>query len=51
MLDSWKNTEEEEFMWNMHSRLSDQDAVNLSNKSKKELWTCDDGKKMVRPND
>ncbi|KAG8647107.1 polyadenylation and cleavage factor homolog 4-like isoform X2 [Manihot esculenta] len=44
--DSWKNTEEEEFMWNMHSRLSDQDAVNLSNKSKKELWTCDDGKKM-----
>lgn len=51
VLDSWKNTEEEEFMWNMHSRLSDQDAVNLSNKSKKELWTCDDGKKMVRPND
>lgn len=49
--DSWKNTEEEEFMWNMHSRLSDQDAVNLSNKSRKELWTPDDAKKMVRPND
>ncbi|KAG8647099.1 hypothetical protein MANES_09G058984v8 [Manihot esculenta] len=46
VLDSWKNTEEEEFMWNMHSRLSDQDAVNLSNKSRKELWTADDAKKM-----
>ncbi|XP_065856164.1 polyadenylation and cleavage factor homolog 4 [Euphorbia lathyris] len=43
---SWKNSEEEEFMWDMHSRLSDQDAANLSINSKKEHWTHDGLEKL-----
>ncbi|XP_022745371.1 polyadenylation and cleavage factor homolog 4-like isoform X2 [Durio zibethinus] len=43
---SWKNSEEEEFMWEMHSRLSEHDAANISNNSRKDLWTPDVSQKM-----
>ncbi|WCJ34371.1 ENTH/VHS family protein [Euphorbia peplus] len=43
---SWKNSEEEEFMWDMHSRLSDQDTANLSINSKKEHWSHDGLEKL-----
>ncbi|TYI32922.1 hypothetical protein ES332_A04G096000v1 [Gossypium tomentosum] len=36
---SWKNSEEEEFMWQMHSRLSEHDAANFSNNLSKDCWT------------
>ncbi|GLT64377.1 hypothetical protein SLA2020_368760 [Shorea laevis] len=38
---SWKNSEEEEFMWDMHSRLSDQDVAAISSNSRKENWISD----------
>ncbi|KAL5809717.1 hypothetical protein ACOSQ3_030408 [Xanthoceras sorbifolium] len=46
MSSSWKNSEEEEFMWEMHSRLSDRDAAHISTNSKKDLWNQDDAEKL-----
>ncbi|KAK0584030.1 hypothetical protein LWI29_006709 [Acer saccharum] len=46
MSSSWKNSEEEEFMWDMHSRLSDHDAANTSANSKKDRWNQDDAEKL-----
>ncbi|KAA3463941.1 polyadenylation and cleavage factor-like protein 4-like isoform X1 [Gossypium australe] len=43
---SWKNSEEEEFMWEMHSRLSEHDAANFSNNLSKDCWTPDVSEKM-----
>ena len=45
---SWKNFEEEEFMWEMHFRLSKQDAVNISNNSRKDCWAFDVSKNGFR---
>ncbi|XP_039022483.1 polyadenylation and cleavage factor homolog 4-like [Hibiscus syriacus] len=45
-LSSWKNSEEEEFMWEMHSRLSQHDAVNISNNSRKDHWILDASEKL-----
>ncbi|KAA3463940.1 polyadenylation and cleavage factor-like protein 4-like [Gossypium australe] len=43
---SWKNSEEEEFMWEMHSRLSEHDAANFSNNLRRDCWTPDVSEKM-----
>ncbi|XP_040947349.1 polyadenylation and cleavage factor homolog 4 [Gossypium hirsutum] len=43
---SWKNSEEEEFMWEMHSWLSEHDAANFSNNLRKDCWTPDVSEKM-----
>ncbi|KAK5836273.1 hypothetical protein PVK06_012047 [Gossypium arboreum] len=43
---SWKNSEEEEFLWEMHSRLSEHDAANFSNNTRKDCWTPDVSEKM-----
>ncbi|MBA0866767.1 hypothetical protein Goshw_024278 [Gossypium schwendimanii] len=43
---SWKNSEEEEFMWEMHSRLSEHDAANFSNNLRRDRWTPDVSEKM-----
>ncbi|KAE8706915.1 hypothetical protein F3Y22_tig00110387pilonHSYRG00212 [Hibiscus syriacus] len=45
---NWKNYEEKEFMWKMLSRLSQHDAVNISNNSRKDHWTLDPSEKLVR---
>ncbi|XP_021908530.1 polyadenylation and cleavage factor homolog 4 [Carica papaya] len=42
MSNSWKNSEEEEFMWDMHSRLSEQEAANISSNSRNDYWAPDD---------
>ncbi|KAL4310541.1 hypothetical protein GQ457_01G015780 [Hibiscus cannabinus] len=46
MPNSWKNSGEEEFMWEMHSRLSQQDAANISNNSMKDHWILDVSEKL-----
>ncbi|TYG73774.1 hypothetical protein ES288_D04G128800v1 [Gossypium darwinii] len=43
---SWKNSEEKEFMWEMHSRLSEHDAANFSNNLRRDRWTPDVSEKM-----
>ncbi|KAH1039691.1 hypothetical protein J1N35_041434 [Gossypium stocksii] len=43
---SWKNSEEEEFMWEMHSRLSEHDAASFSNNTRKDCWTLDVSEKV-----
>ncbi|KAJ8754186.1 hypothetical protein K2173_002085 [Erythroxylum novogranatense] len=45
MSPSWKNSEEEEFMWEMHSRVSDNDIANFSSNSRKG-WTPVDAEKL-----
>lgn len=47
---SWKNSEEEEFMWEMHSRLSDQDTAHLSINSRKDHWNPDGSEKLEYEN-
>ncbi|XP_039015706.1 polyadenylation and cleavage factor homolog 4-like [Hibiscus syriacus] len=46
MPSSWKNSEEEEFMWEMHSRLSQHDAANISSNSRKDHWIPDVSEKL-----
>ncbi|KAJ6746801.1 RNA polymerase II-BINDING DOMAIN PROTEIN [Salix koriyanagi] len=46
MAANWKNSEEEEYIWDMHSRLSDHNATSLSNNSRKDRWIPDDSDKM-----
>jgi pre-mRNA cleavage complex 2 protein Pcf11 len=47
---NWKNSEEEEYIWDMHFRLSDHNTAGLSNNSRKDHWIPDDLDKMVRQN-
>lgn len=43
--DSWKNSEEEEFMWDMHSRLSETDVATINPTN--ELRAADDTEGLV----
>lgn len=43
--DSWKNSEEEEFMWDMHSRLSETDVATVNPKN--ELHILDESERLV----
>lgn len=43
--DSWKNSEEEEFMWDMHSRLSETDVATINPKN--ELQAADESERLV----
>ncbi|XP_010527823.1 PREDICTED: polyadenylation and cleavage factor homolog 4-like [Tarenaya hassleriana] len=45
---SWKNSEEDEFMWDMHSRLTETDvtSINLRN----EPWTTDESERLESEN-
>ena len=45
---NWKHSEKEEYIWDMHFRLSDHNAAGLSNNSRKDHWIPDDLDKMVR---
>ncbi|XP_019100464.1 PREDICTED: polyadenylation and cleavage factor homolog 4 isoform X1 [Camelina sativa] len=42
--DSWKNSEEEEFMWDMHSRLSETDVATINPKN--ELHAPDESERL-----
>lgn len=43
--DSWKNSEEEEFMWDMHSRLSETDVATINPKN--EIHAPDESERLV----
>ncbi|KAL1224354.1 Polyadenylation and cleavage factor-like protein [Cardamine amara subsp. amara] len=46
--DSWKNSEEEEFMWDMHSRLSKTDVATINPKN--ELHAPDESERLESEN-
>ncbi|AEC09259.2 pre-mRNA cleavage complex 2 Pcf11-like protein [Arabidopsis thaliana] len=46
--DSWKNSEEEEFMWDMHSRLSETDVATINPKN--ELHAPDESERLESEN-
>ncbi|RID67126.1 hypothetical protein BRARA_D02226 [Brassica rapa] len=46
--DSWKNSEEEEFMWDMHSRLSETDVATVNPKN--ELHTPEESERLESDN-
>ncbi|KAF8114615.1 hypothetical protein N665_0036s0139 [Sinapis alba] len=46
--DSWKNSEEEEFMWDMHSRLSETDVATVNPKN--ELHAPDESERLESEN-
>ncbi|VVB02294.1 unnamed protein product [Arabis nemorensis] len=46
--DSWKNSEEEEFMWDMHSRLSETDVATINPTN--ELQAADDTERLESEN-
>ncbi|KAJ4848187.1 hypothetical protein Tsubulata_002984 [Turnera subulata] len=43
---SWKNSEEEEFMWEMHSRVSEQDEAIRPTNAREDRWPPDDSQKL-----